>query len=357
MIAGGGTGGHLFPGLAVAERLRETGRADHTVFFGALSGIEARVVEPAGFTLIAQDLEGIRGRGAAAAVRAALKFAKAITAARIELKRRKTDVVVGLGGYASAPGVAAAALSRIPVVLLEQNRKPGMANRVLARVSAAVCTSFPGCEPEFPAGLVRHTGNPLRAGIDAPLSYQGRDAILVFGGSAGAHSLNSAVIRALAGLALTFDLPPIVHQTGVADEQAVRAAYEQAGIAAQVTPFIDDMAAAYARARLAICRAGATSVAELAATGTPAVLVPFPAAAGNHQTENARAVEAGGAALCVTDDDQTAASLERVVGELLHSSERLDSMAGSARGMGLSGAADRVLAVLEEVARAAPRPQ
>ncbi len=353
-IAGGGTGGHLFPGLALAERLRDAGASNEVVFFGARRGIESRLLEPMGFELVAQDLEALHGRRPPAALRALAKLVRASVALRRELRRRRIDVVVGLGGYASAAGVLGAALARVPVVVLEQNRRPGLANRGLARLAAVVCTSFEDSSRYFPAGRCRFTGNPLRAALEPSVgkeaaSDQARENLLVFGGSAGAHSLNRAVVAALARLGATIDLPPIVHQTGAADLAEVEASYRRSGIRADVRAFIDDMAAAYGHTRLAVCRAGATSIAELVATSTPAVLVPFPAAAGGHQRENAMALVDAGAAELVEDNENTAPRLAEVLESLLLDRERLNSMAERACAIARGGAADRVLDVLEEV--------
>jgi len=354
-IAGGGTGGHLFPGLALAERLREQASSNRVVFFGARRGIESRLVEPAGFELIAQDLEAVSGRRPAAAVRAMAKLVRSSVVLRGELRRRHVEVVVGLGGYASAAGVVGAALARVPVVLLEQNHRPGLANRSLARLATAVCTSFEDSSRYFPTGRCRFTGNPLRADLDKTGAAEEATNLLVFGGSAGAHSLNRAVTGAIETLAGVMELPPIVHQTGADDLAEVKDAYRRRGVRADVRPFIDDMASAYRHARLAVCRAGATSVAELAATETPAVLIPFPAAAGGHQRDNAEWLVAAGAATLVSDDERAATRLAEVLKSLLLDRERLDSMAERARAVAHRGATSRVLDVLEEVCGAGSR--
>ncbi len=352
-LAGGGTGGHLFPGLAVAELARDSGVAGEIVFFGAARGIEARLVPAADYDVILEPLEGVVGRGPLGALKAVARLAGATWRARTEIRRRRLDLMIGLGGYASAAGVAGARLAGVPVVLLEQNRHPGLSNRVLAHLAAAVCTSFESSAAAFPSGRARFTGNPLRSGFNDAPTYEGRDTLLVFGGSAGARSLNRAVTEALAAVAAELELPPIVHQAGPAAVEEVRSAYERAGISAEVVPFIDDMAAAYARARLAVCRAGATSVAELAATATPAVLVPFRFAAAGHQMENARELEAAGAAEVIDDDERCAERLREALARLLVAGAGLPSMSAQARVLGRPGAAQRVLGVVEEIVRAA----
>lgn len=358
-VAGGGTGGHLFPGLAVAELARERGAADHIVFFGAERGIESWAVPKAGFELVAEKVHGIAGGSAMAAVRSIVEMAAAARRARHQLRRRRVDVVLGLGGYASAPAVLAARSAGIPVVLLEQNRRPGISNRALGYLATRVCTSFESTAASFPRGRSVCTGNPLRRGFEKRPPMDGRDLLLVFGGSAGARSLNRAMVGALADLAGDASflstlpggrLPPIVHQVGRPFVEEVEAAYAEAAIEAEVTAFIDDMPSMYARARLAVCRAGATSIAELIATGTPSVLVPLATSAGDHQTENARELERGGAARLVADDADCARGLRAALSGLLGDSAALVSMSDRAAAMGRPGATKRVLDLLVTLA-------
>ncbi len=368
-VAGGGTGGHLFPGLAVAELARQRGVASEVVFFGAERGIEAWAVPKAGFELVAEKVHGIAGGGAVAALRSVGEMLAAARRARREIRRRGVDVVIGLGGYASAPAVLAARSLAVPVVLLEQNRRPGISNRVLGRLATRVCTSFESTASSFPAGKVVCTGNPLRQGFASRPPFAGRDLLLVFGGSAGARSLNRAITAALAALAADpasvarmagGRLPAVVHQVGKPFVDEVRAAYAAAGVAAEVTAFIDDMPSMYARARLAVCRAGATSLAELIATGTPSVLVPLATSAGDHQLENARELESAGAARVVLDDDQCARSLQRALAQLLPEDAALglmadraaamDRAAARAGGLDRAGATARVLDVVASLA-------
>lgn len=358
-VAGGGTGGHLFPGLAVAELARERGVATGVVFFGAERGIESWAVPKAGFELVAEKVHGIAGGGPLAAVRSILEMLAATGRVRREIRRRGIDVVIGLGGYASAPAVLAARSLGVPVVLLEQNRRPGISNRALGYLATKVCTSFESTASSFPRGRSVCTGNPLRRGFAARPPMEGRDLLLVFGGSAGARSLNRAMTKALAELARDparlghfpgGRLPPVVHQVGKPFVDEVRAAYAEAGVAAEVTAFIDDMPAMYARARLAVCRAGATSIAELIATGTPSVMVPLATSAGDHQMENARELERAGAARVVVDDDACAASLAQALEGLLGDEAALRSMSDRAAAMGRPGAAERVLDLVASLA-------
>jgi UDP-N-acetylglucosamine--N-acetylmuramyl-(pentapeptide) pyrophosphoryl-undecaprenol N-acetylglucosamine transferase len=354
-FAGGGTGGHLFPGLAVADLARGHADVDAVVFFGAERGIEARVVPQRGYELVVHPLVAMRGGGISGAVRGALRLLGAVGRARRELVERRIDVVVGLGGYASAAAVIGARLAGVPVVLLEQNRAPGVSNRGLAYLATTVCTSFEETALQLPARKVAYTGNPVRPEIEAVGPSRERDTLLVFGGSAGAISLNRAVVEAVTRLAKHASLPPVLHQAGSRSLDEVKVGYQRAGIAADVREFIDDMAGAYRRARLAVCRAGATTVAELCATGTPAVFVPFPHAADDHQTGNARALADAGAAILISDDANAPARLEQTLEQLLADDEKLHSMAQRAAALGRPGAAARVLDVVLSVAARSQR--
>ncbi len=353
-IAGGGTGGHLFPGLAVAECAIASGFAIEIVFFGSERGIESRLVPAAGYPLIAEPLTGIRGGRFVAGALALERAAGAAVRARAELRRRQVAVLIGLGGYASAAAVMGARLAGLPVVLLEQNRMPGLANRLMAHLSAAVCTSFSDTGRWLPRGRARLTGNPVRPALERLERNAAPDTLLVFGGSAGAVSLNRAVTEALGRLAGQMVLPRVLHQAGSRSIAEVEAAYdrlraEHPMLQVEVVEFIDDMASAYGRARLAVCRSGATSVAELVATGTPAILLPYPHAAGDHQTANARALEEVGAAVAIRDDADAGARLTEVLGRLLRNPEAIDSMAVKASVLRRPGAAERVVDVVRAV--------
>ncbi len=301
LIMAGGTGGHVFPALAIARALRA--RDERVVWLGTERGLEARVVPADGIPFERVRVRGLRGRGALGWLLAPFALALALLDAVRVLRRWQPRVVLGMGGYTAGPGGVAAWLLRRPLVIHEQNAVAGLTNRLLAGLARRVLVAFPG---SFPAGrATTATGNPVRAEIAAlppPAErFAGRAGplrVLVLGGSQGARALNELVPAAL-GLLAPAERPVVRHQAGERTRAVAEAAYARAGVAAEILPFIDDMAAAYGWADLVVARAGALTVAELAAAGVAAILVPFPAAVDDHQTRNARyLVDAGAATLC-----------------------------------------------------------
>ena len=294
LIMAGGTGGHIFPGLAVAEALREAGWRVH--WLGAPGSMEEQLVPPRGFAFEAVQFGGVRGKGLQTLALLPLKLLRAFWQSLQVVRRVQPDVVVGLGGYITFPGGMMASLLGKPLVLHEQNSVAGLANKVLAQIADRVFTAFPkvlkGAE---------WVGNPLRQAFttQAPPEQRfagrsGRLQLLVVGGSLGAKALNDTVPQALA-LIPQAERPQVVHQSGARQIDALRAAYAAAGVEATLTPFIDDTASAFAQADLVICRAGASTVTEIAAVGAAAIFVPFPFAVDDHQTTNARfLVDQGG---------------------------------------------------------------
>lgn len=352
LIAGGGTGGHLFPGIAVARELARRGA--EVRFVGSSYGIERTAVPRAGFPVDLLPIRGLRREGVAGVLRALWRIPWSFVLAWRVVARHRPDLVVGVGGYASFPAALAAFLRRVPVVLLEQNAEPGAATRVLAPLARRVCVSFPQTAAALGSRAVL-TGNPVRgvaAGSEAPRPAEraaGTPArVLVFGGSAGAHRLNVVVPEALARLGLPLE---VVHQTGAADRDAVAEAYARLGLAARVETFIDDMPAEYRRADVVVCRAGATTIAELTALGVAAVLVPFPFAAGDHQRRNAQALVDAGAAFLVLDRDLTPETLAATLRPLLADPALRDATRERARALGHPDATERVVAECLAVAR------
>ena len=348
VVAGGGTGGHLFPGLAVAECVAGTDPRS-VLFVGSVYGIEARVVPQTRFDFRAVPIRGLRGRGWRGALQLGAQLPGAIVRAWRILGEFGAEVVVGVGGYASFPVVVAAWLRRIPTVLLEQNARPGMANRALARLARRVCTTFPEANAYFPAAKVVLTGNPVRPFPAPAAAPRSGFTLLVFGGSQGAHRLNEAMADATAALREALPALRIIHQTGAADRAALQARYASSAVAADVCEFIDDMGAAYHAADLVVCRSGATTVAELTTLGKPSILVPYPFAADDHQRANAGVLAARGAGILILDRELTGSGLAQTIIALARDRARLAAMAEAARQLGVPDAAARVAATCRAV--------
>ncbi|TDN50477.1 UDP-N-acetylglucosamine-N-acetylmuramylpentapeptide N-acetylglucosamine transferase [Azoarcus indigens] len=347
MVMAGGTGGHIFPGIAVAEALREKGW--RIVWMGNPDGMEARIVPARGYDTAWVRFGALRGKGLVRKLLLPLNLLSGFWQALRELRRVKPDVVLGMGGYITFPGGMMAALAGRPLVLHEQNSVAGLANRVLAGVADRVLSGFPGVLKK--AGWV---GNPVRAEIAAVAAPEARFAgregplkVLVVGGSLGAAVLNETVPQALARLPQE-QRPRVLHQAGEKQIEALRTAYAGAGVEGELRPFIDDMAAAYAEADLVICRAGALTVAELAAVGAASLLVPFPHAVDDHQSGNARFLADRGAAYLLP---QTELNAERLAGILASLDRpRLLQMAVHARAQAKPRATEAVARICEELA-------
>ncbi len=312
LIMAGGTGGHIFPGLAVAEALRTRGW--QVQWLGAPNSMESRLVPPRGFTLQTIYFSGVRGKGLLTLALLPLRLLKAFWQSIQVIRRVKPDVVVGLGGYISFPAGMMAVLLGKPLVLHEQNSVAGMANKVLATVADKVFTAFPGVLSKG-----EWVGNPLRTEFlqqaDPAERFAARSGplnLLVVGGSLGAKALNEIVPQAVALLPLA-QRPRIIHQSGEKQIDALRANYAAAGVEATLTPFIDNTAAAFAQADLIVCRAGASTVTEIAAVGAAAVFVPFPSAVDDHQTTNARFLSDHGAAQLIAQKDLTPEKLAQLL--------------------------------------------
>ena len=347
VIAGGGTGGHLYPGLALAEELRGRFGAE-IMFVGTEKGLESRVVPKEGYPITILPAEGAAGKSVSRKFRAAVKLVRSVIKARKLLGSYEPDIVAGTGGYVSAAPVIAAKLLSIPVLIMEQNVVPGSANRLLARISDAVAATYMESTNYFPKGKTFLTGNPVRAGILSAgrassyelfrLEPEGLFTVLVFGGSAGATSINKAVTEALEHLADIKGKIQFLHQSGQRDYQAVREAYRALGFRAMVAPFIFQMAEAYAAADMVISRAGATTLAELTALGKPAVLVPYPYA-GAHQEWNARKMEELGAARLVMDSDLSGRVIAQEIRSLMENEAERVEMGVKSRAIGRPDAA------------------
>ena len=352
MILAGGTGGHIFPGLAVAKALSE--RNVPVLWLGAEGGMETRLVPQHGIAIDTIAVRGMRGKGVATLVATPFRLIGAVRAALQTLRERQPRAVISFGGYAAGPGGLAAKLAGIPLIVHEQNRAPGLTNRVLARFARQVLTGFPDTFPNLREDVV---GNPVRAEIAAVAAPEQRFAgrtgplrVLVLGGSQGARALNASVPEAIAGLRGRFECE-VRHQCGEKLREEAERAYAEAGVPASVEPFIADMASAYAWADIVVCRAGALTLAELCAAGVGSVLVPFPQAVDDHQTKNAQYLVDRGAAHLVPQG--TAGDLAQRLSatlEILGERGALLQMAQAARAIAKPDAAERVAQlVLEQV--------
>jgi len=345
LIMAGGTGGHVFPALAVAEELRSAGHP--VVWLGTQAGLEARVVPAAGLPMAWVRVRGLRGKGFLHALTAPFMLLGALLQAGGILRRLRPRAVLGMGGFVTGPGGFMAWLLRRPLLIHEQNSIAGLTNRLLAPLATRVMEAFPGSLPARLRPLA--TGNPVRGAITriAPPAarFAGRAGpmrLLVLGGSLGAQALNDLLPQALARSAAALR-PQVRHQAGVRNLDSARASYARAGVTAEVVPFIEDMAEAYAWADLVVCRAGALTIAELTAVGVAAILVPYPYAVDDHQTGNARYLVDAGAAMLIPEPELEATTLASVIADFARDPERRLRMAAAARALARTDAA-RVVA-------------
>jgi UDP-N-acetylglucosamine--N-acetylmuramyl-(pentapeptide) pyrophosphoryl-undecaprenol N-acetylglucosamine transferase len=342
VVAGGGTGGHVFPGLAVVRELQTLEADVH--WLGAKRGLEAELVDQRGVPLILVEVEGIQQRGPAAALRAIGLLPKAVTTAVRMMLRLQPTAVLGVGGYASAAGLVAAGLVGVPYVLQEQNSIPGMTNRFLAPWAALICCGFSDALAAFESLPAEWTGNPVRdAFFQVPeVTPHEPPNLLILGGSQGSLFLNRILPQAVALLRDDGVTPVVRHQAGVRWADVVRTSYRDLDIESDVTAFLAEPWAALAEADLVVARSGALTVSELAAAGRGALLVPFAAAAGQHQLVNARSLERAGGAVVLTEDEASTVRVAEVLKRLLTDTERLQSMGRCARRVSLPNAARRI---------------
>lgn len=357
LIAGGGTGGHLFPGLAIVEELRRRDPHVEVRFVGTARGIESRLLPARGEHLELLEVTPLKGLGSGQRLRSLARVPGAVLKALGIIGRFRPDIVLGVGGYASGPVVLAASMRGVPAAVLEQNAHVGLTNRMLASFVGRAYVTFEATIPVFGAKRSRLCGNPVRRDFVAasrqaaadPEGFEARaETVLVIGGSQGARALNQLVPQALSEIDLAANGLHVVHQTGEAMRGEVAARYQSLGVQAEVVTFIDDMAKAYTRAALVIGRAGATTVAELCAIGRPSILVPFPAAAEDHQTKNASALAHAGASVCFAESDLTSDSLSEAIKQLIDSPDSRSKMAMAARSLGRPEAAAAIVDDLVE---------
>ncbi len=352
MIASGGTGGHVFPALAVANELRERGVT--VTWLGTQKGMENRVVPEANIELDRISALGFRGKGLIAKLAALRGFNIGCIQALKIIRHRKPQVVLGMGGYVTAPAGLMARVLRIPLVIHEQNRVIGTANKLLSKLAIKIMQAFPDTFPTQDKVIL--TGNPLRSEIINLVETQTDDRrqanavhLLIVGGSQGARALNQIVPQAIAVTAITG--LEVIHQCGEQWVDETSQQYKQLGINARVNAFITDMAASYQWADLVICRAGAMTVSELAAVGLPSILVPYPFAIDDHQTSNARYLADAGAAVLIQENQLTADRLGQQLAQLLNDSQALLTMRAALKPLALIGATNQVATIcLQEAA-------
>ncbi|PYT03295.1 MAG: undecaprenyldiphospho-muramoylpentapeptide beta-N-acetylglucosaminyltransferase [Acidobacteria bacterium] len=345
IIAAGGTGGHIFPGVAIAREFKRRDPSTEILFVGTARGLETRIVPREGFDIELIKVGALKGVAVFEKFKSLAELPPSFIAARRILRRFRPGIVIGVGGYSSGPTLLMASLSRIPTMVVEPNAMPGFTNRVLARFVNAAALSFADAQKYFgKRGVV--TGNPVRLDF-ANLAKKARGerlSVLIFGGSQGARAINQAMIAALPLLASRKDRLAITHQTGESDFETTRLAYAEAGFDdADVKPFIHDMADQFARADVLICRSGATTVAEVAAAGKAAIFIPFPFATDDHQRKNAEAFERVGAGRVILQKDLTPARLAGELHRLMEQPDEIDRMEEASRGLGRADSTERAV--------------
>jgi UDP-N-acetylglucosamine--N-acetylmuramyl-(pentapeptide) pyrophosphoryl-undecaprenol N-acetylglucosamine transferase len=360
IIAGGGTGGHLFPGLAVADEFRQRDASTEVIFVGTEHGIESRVVPREGYRIKFLRAEGLVGVSFKKKVNATVKIFLSILDSYRIIKTVRPDLVIGVGGYASGTLVFLAFLMSVPTMILEQNSIPGFTNKILGRFVGTICITYQESISFFPRVKTYLTGNPVRLQVSRgsiESAYKlfalerGLFTILVFGGSSGARSINLAVVEALNYLTDLKDKIQFLHQTGSADYEHIRESYRRIGFKGIITPFIYQMGEAYVVSDMVIARAGATTLAELTALGKPALLIPYPYAAGNHQESNARKLQEIGAARMVLDRELKGESFAGSIRELYMDEKLRAEMQRNSKAVGRPDACAKVVDIAMSVLR------
>lgn len=356
MIAGGGTGGHLFPALAVAEAFLEKDSRNQILFVGSQKGLERQVLGRQGFALKTIEVVSLVGKPWRKKIGSLLVICKSLEQSWRILRSFEPDLVLGMGGYTSGPVVLSAWALGKRTAIHEQNVIPGLSNKILGKVVDRVFISFPETARFFPSKKTFWTGNPVRKRFRIPLPLlvgenEKRFTIFIFGGSQGAHRLNKSMAEALPLLADFKEKIHIIHQTGPQDYQQMKEIYAQQGWAAEIYSFLEDIEKAYARADLIICRAGASTLFELMAMGKPAILVPFPFAANDHQTLNARALVKAGAAFLVADREINGVYLSSLLKKLINDPAQLIKMGKRAASLAKLEAAQNIVEHCYELVR------
>jgi len=355
VIAGGGTGGHIYPAIAIAQEFMRRDGERRVVFVGTEYGLEKTIVPKAGFPLEFISVGALKGKGASDLIRNLFRLPFGFIQAWRIIGKHRPNVVLGVGGYSSGPVLLAAKLRGFPTAIHEQNAFPGLANRALARWMKAVAIAFPDAAPRLRRKDAVVTGNPIRAEFFQAQRRQttdNRQHLLIFGGSQGSHVLNEAMTGALLFLAPLRERLDIVHQTGPKEVEQVRASYQASAFAnARVVPYLDPIVNEIAAADLVVCRAGAMSIGDVAAVGRAAILVPFALSADNHQEFNARTVERAGGAVVITEAQLTPEKLANTITELIADPERTARMGAAAHALVSADATKKIVDLLEKIDR------
>ncbi len=348
VIAAGGTGGHLYPAVALAREFQRRDPATTVLFVGTPRGIESKVLKHEGFELVYVSARPVMGKGVMESLAGLASLPRGVWQSWTLLRRRRADLVIGIGGYTSPAVLLAAMLAGIPRVILEPNAYPGMANKALGPIAQRIFLAFDAASASFDRGRVRVVGTPIRReflanGGDVPMAGTKGCRVLVFGGSQGAKAINSAVIEALPMLTAQLPALAMTHQTGEADHARVAEAYRRLNVQAEVVPFLFDMPSALRTADLVVARSGAMTIAELAACGKPAILIPLPTAIYDHQMKNARAMEAAGGAVVLPQAELSGERLAEAITAVLTDPARLRAMGRCSRAMRRIDAAEAIV--------------
>ena len=353
LIAAGGTGGHIYPGIAVAKEIMRRDGASKVLFVGTARGLETRIVPENGFELSLIDSAGLKNVGLVGKLKGLALLPKSFLEARRLIRKFGPDVAVGAGGYVSGPVLMMASLMRVPTLVMDSNALPGFTNRRLAMFVDKAALTFAEAVPFFgKKGVV--TGNPVRKEFFDVVEPESSDKVrlLIFGGSQGARAINNAMIEALSKLTINRESLEVTHQTGESDLEKVREEYERAGFTnADVRPYISDMVSEFAESDLIICRAGATTCAELAAAGKASIMIPLPTAADDHQRKNAEAMQKAGASRMILQMDLNGERLAKEISDLVESPDAITQMESAAKGMARSDAAEATVDLIEDLAR------
>jgi len=355
MIAGGGTGGHIYPAIAIAQEFLARDAARRVVFVGTERGLEKTIVPRAGFPLELISVGGIKGKGAIDTLESLARLPVGFVQAWRLIGKHRPGVVLGVGGYASGPALFAARMRGVPTAIHEQNAYPGVTNRLLAKVVKAVAVAFADAAPRLGRSDAVVTGNPIRKEFfeaPRPTTNDQRRTLLIFGGSQGSHVINEAMTGALLFLARLKGRLQIVHQTGTRELETVRAAYRSSAFDdARVVPYLDPIAGEIAAADLVVSRAGAMTIGELAAVGRAAILIPFAAATNNHQELNARVVERAGGAMVITEPELAPERLGLAIAEIINDPDRAARMGVAARALAGPDATKKIVDLLEKLVK------